>query len=157
MKQLMETIHALQEVVAASRVDQDHFQVDLATSQANDEELRKTNEELCSNLQNIGERTMDERAPPLPVKAPPMSFSQVIMDTMILATSIGPKFTFTGVEDPKAHITVFYTQMMLPEGSDDVYYKLFMSTLAGAVLDWFVSLPDGHITSFNQFSTLFRE
>jgi len=24
-------------------------------------------------------------------------------------------------------------------------------------LDWFVSLPDGHITSFDQFSTLFRE
>jgi len=32
-----------------------------------------------------------------------------------------------------------------------------MSTLADAALDWFVSLPDGHITSFDQLSTLFRE
>jgi len=29
-----------------------------------------------------------------------------------------------------------------------VYCKLFMSTLSGIALEWFVSLPDGHITSF---------
>ena len=38
-----------------------------------------------------------------------------------------------------------------------MHYKLFMSTLSGTTLDWFVSLPDEHITSFHQFSTLFRE
>jgi len=86
-----------------------------------------------------------------------MSFSQIIMDTMIPATSMGLKVTFTGVEDPEAHITAFYTQMMLSGCSDVVYCKLFMSMLAGAVLDWFVSLPDGHITSFDQFSMLLRE
>jgi len=32
-----------------------------------------------------------------------------------------------------------------------------MSTLAGAALEWFVSLPDGHITTFDQFATLLRE
>ena len=53
MQQLMETIHALQEAVAESRVDQDHFQVDLARLQANNEELRRTNEELHKNLQNV--------------------------------------------------------------------------------------------------------
>jgi len=47
--------------------------------------------------------------------------------------------------------------MMLVEGSDAVHCKLFMSTLAGTTLDWFISLPDGHVTSFTQFSTLFRE
>ena len=100
---------------------------------------------------------MDDRAPPLPVKAPCMPFSQVIMDTVIPATSMGPKVTFTGVKDPKAHITAFYTQMMLSRGSDAVYCKLFMSMLAGATLDWFGSLPNGHITSFDQFLMLFRE
>jgi len=86
-----------------------------------------------------------------------MPFSQEIMDTVIPTTSMGPKVTFTCVEDPKAHITAFYTQIMLSGGSDAVYCKLFMSMLAGSTLDWFVSLPDGHITSFDQFSTLFRE
>ena len=32
-----------------------------------------------------------------------------------------------------------------------------MSTFSGTALDWFISLPDGHIISFDQFSTLFRE
>jgi len=86
-----------------------------------------------------------------------MPFSQVIMDTVIPATSMGPKVTFTGVEDPEAHLTAFHTQMILSGGFDTIYWKLFMSMLAGIVLDWFVSLPDGHITSFDQFSTLFRE
>ncbi|XP_068497741.1 uncharacterized protein [Phaseolus vulgaris] len=47
--------------------------------------------------------------------------------------------------------------MMLSGGSDVVCCKIFMSTLAGTVLDWFVSLRDGHITSFDQFSTIFKE
>jgi len=157
MQQLMETIRALQQAVVASIVDQDHFQVDLAASQASNEELRKTNEELCRSLQHVGERTMDERAPPTPVRARPMLFSHAIMDTVIPATFMGPKVTFTGVEDLEAHITAFHTQMMLSRGSDPMHYKLFMSTLSGTTLDWFVSLPDGHITSFDQFSTLLRE
>ena len=47
---IMETIRALQEAVAASRVDKDHFQVDLARSQANNEELCRTNEELRKKI-----------------------------------------------------------------------------------------------------------
>jgi len=34
LQQMMETIRAFQEAVAASRVDQDRFQVDIAASQA---------------------------------------------------------------------------------------------------------------------------
>jgi len=76
-----------------------------------------------------------------------MPFSQAIMDAVIPATSMGSKVIFTA----------FHTQMMLSEASDVVYCKIFMSTLAGAALDWFVNLPDGHITSFDQLSTLLRE
>ncbi|XP_068483127.1 uncharacterized protein [Phaseolus vulgaris] len=61
------------------------------------------------------------------------------------------------MEDPEAHLTAFYTQMMLVGGSDSVRCKLFMSTLTGMAMDWFISLPDGHITSFAQLSQLFRE
>jgi len=94
----METIRALQEAVTASRVDQDRFQVDLTASQASNRELRRTNEELRRNLQQMEERTIDEQAPPAPVRFCPMPFSQVIMDIVIPATFIGLKVTFTGVE-----------------------------------------------------------
>ena len=38
-----------------------------------------------------------------------------------------------------------------------MHYKLFMSMFSGMTLDWFIDLHNGHITSFDQFSTLFRE
>jgi len=79
------------------------------------------------------------------------------MNTALPTTSLGSKVTFTGVEDPKAHLTVFHIQMMLTIGSDAMYCKLLMSTLAGVTLEWFVSLLDGHITTFDQFATLFKE
>ena len=43
---------------------------------------------------------------------------------------------------------------MLVGGSDAVKCKLFMSTLTGMAMDWFISL---HITFFAQLSQLFRE
>ena len=46
---------------------------------------------------------------------------------------------------------------MLTGGSDVVYCKMLMGTLSGAALEWFISLLDGHITSFDQFATLFKE
>ena len=84
-------------------------------------------------------------------------FSQQIMDAMIPAMFVGPKATVIGVEDPEAHLTAFHTQMMLVGGSNAVCCKLFMSTLAGTALYWFISIPDGHVTSFTQLSKLFRE
>jgi len=61
------------------------------------------------------------------------------------------------MEDPEAHLTAFHTQMMLVGGSDAVRCKLFVSTLTGMTMDWFISLPNGHVTSFAQLSQLFRE
>jgi len=77
-----------------------------------------------------------------------MPFSQEIMEAIIPPTFVGPKATFTGVEDPEAHLTAFHTQMMLVSDSDAVRCKLFMSTLVEVAMDWFISLPDGHVTSF---------
>jgi len=79
------------------------------------------------------------------------------MDIVIPSSFMGPKIAFIGVEYPEAHITIFHSQMMISGGTDAMHYKLFMSTFSGTTLDWFISLPNGHITSFDQFSTLFRE
>jgi len=84
-----------------------------------------------------------------------MPFSPEIMQTMVPPNLVGVKASFTGVEDPEAHLTAFHTQMMLSGGSNAVYCKMFMSTLSGIAMEWFVSLPEGHVTSFHQFSKLF--
>ena len=77
-----------------------------------------------------------------------MPFDQAITDTPIPTSVVPVKAVFTDVEDPEAHLTTFHTQMMLSGGSDAVYCKMLVSTLQGTALEWFVSLPNGHITSF---------
>ena len=100
---------------------------------------------------------MDEPEGSTPPREFSTPFSQPILETVIPNTFVGPKATFTGMEDPQAHLTTFHTQMMLVGGSDAVRSKLFISTLTGMAMDWFISLPNGHITSFAQLSQLFRE
>ncbi|XP_068498445.1 uncharacterized protein [Phaseolus vulgaris] len=130
----------------------------LVASQARNEELNRVNEELRKALQGQKERaTGDKSAPPSPPRNFPMPFSQEIMDTVVPANAVAVKASFTGVEDPEAHLTAFHTQMMFSGGSDAVYCKVFMSTLSGTALKWFVSLPTGHITTFQQFSKMFVE
>jgi len=85
------------------------LQAEIATSRADNAELRRASEELCKDFQQVGERATDERAPPVPLRARPMSFSQAIMNKALPTTSLGPKVSFTWVEDPEAHLTAFHT------------------------------------------------
>ncbi|XP_068483135.1 uncharacterized protein [Phaseolus vulgaris] len=115
-------------------------------------ELHRTNEELRHRWR--GRDEPEATSPPREFTTP---FSQAILETAIPNTFTGPKATFTGMEDPEAHLTAFHIQMLLVGGSDVVRCKLFMSTLTGMAMDWFISLPEGHITSFAQLSQLFKE
>jgi len=152
MQQLMGMMQGLQDAIAASKVEQERMQADLAASQARNDELHRANEELRRGWRDVDEP--ETASPPREFTTP---FSRAILEIVIPNTFTGPKVTFTGMEDPEAHLTVFHTQMMLVGGSDAVKCKLFLSTLTGMALDWFISLPEGHITSFAQLSRLFRE
>jgi len=148
LQQVIEAMRALQEEMAASRANQKRIQADLVASQATSEELCRSNEELRRDLQTrVGEREGADQGPVTPPRAFPTPFSQEI---------VGPKVTCTRMEDLEAHLTTFHTQMMLVGGSDAVRCKLFMSTLPGTVMNWFISLPDGHVISFPQLTKLFR-
>jgi len=138
--------------MVASKAEQECMQTDLAASQARNDELHRANEELHHGWHDVDEP--EAASPPREFTTP---FSQAILETAIPNTFTGPKVTFTGMEDPEAHLTAFHTQMMLVGGSDAVRCKLFMSTLTGMAMDWFISLLEGHITSFAQLSRLFRE
>jgi len=119
LQQIMEMMQALQEAVEASRAYQEHIQIDMVASQARYEELHRTNEELRRDLRNLAwEREVEEQEPATPPRDFPMPFSQAIMVVVIPATFVRPKATFTGIEDPEAHLTAFHTQMMLVGGSN---------------------------------------
>jgi len=158
MQQVMEMMRGLQDDMAESRMEQERMQADLDASQARNEELHRVNEELRQGLRNNrGQREQDEAEHLTPPREFSSPFSQEILDAVIPNTFSGPKVIFTGMEDPEAHLSAFHTQMVLVGGSDAAKCKLFMSTLTGMAMDWFISLPNGHITSFRQLSRLFRE
>jgi len=143
-------MRALQEEVAASRTNQERIQADLVASQAMNKELRR-------NLQtHTTEREGADQGSATAPREFPTPFSTEIVKAVIPATLGGPMMTFTGMEDPEAHLVTFHTQMMLVGGSDATRCKLFMSTLAGTTMEWFMSLPNGHVTSFPQLTKLFR-
>jgi len=158
LQQVMEVMQGLQEAMAASRADQERIQVDLVALQERNEELHRTNKELRRELRNqAGDREAEEQECATPHREFPMPFSQEIMDVVIPAAFVGLNATFTGMEDLEAHLTTFHTQMVLVGGADTVRCKLFMSTLVGTAMDWFISLPNGHMTSFAQLSKFYRE
>ena len=152
MQQLMGMMQELQEAMAASKAEQKRMQADLTACQARNDELHRANDELRRGWRDVDDP--ETATPPREFSTP---FSQAILETAIPNIFTGPKVTFTGMEDPEAHLTAFHTQMMLVGGSYAVRCKLFMSTLTGMAMDWFISLPEGHITSFAQLSRLFRE
>jgi len=145
MQQLMGMMQGLQEAMTASKAEQERMQVDLTASQARNDKLHRANKELRRGWRDVDEP--ETATPPREFSTP---FSQEILETAIPNTFTGPKVTFTGMEDPEAHLTAFHTQMMLVGGSDAVRCKLFMSTLTGMAMDWFISLLEGHVTSFTQ-------
>lgn len=130
MQQLMGMMQGLHEAMAASKAEQERMQADLPASQARNDELHRANEEL-----RRGWRGGDEPEAACPPREFTTPFSQAILETAITNTFTGPKVTFTGMEDPEAHLTAFHSQMLLVGGSDAVRCKLFMSTLTGMAMD----------------------
>ena len=145
MQQVLDIMRGLQQDMAESKLEQERMQEDLDASHERNEELHRVNEELRQGLRNdqrrYGHDEMENHSPPREFSTP---FSQEIRDAVIPNTFAGPKVIFTGMEDPETHLAAFHTQMVLVGGSDAAKCKLFMSTLTGMAMDWFISLPDGH-------------
>ena len=82
MQQVMDMVQRLQEAVAASKVEQERMQADLAASQARNEELHHANEELHRGWHNnLGHHDISEPeqfTPPRGFSAP---FSQLTLET----------------------------------------------------------------------------
>ena len=74
MAQFLEMVRTLQDNAAASRVEQERMQTELAASQSRNDELNCVNEELWRMLQAQKERVVEERVsrPPSPPRAFPM-------------------------------------------------------------------------------------
>jgi len=126
-------------------------------AQAN-EELRKANEELQRNMHRHDRRPAPEHSSVICSRDDPKPFSRQIMEKPIPPHYITPKIAlFSGVEDPESHLKAFRAQMIIYGGSDVVRCKMLMDTFTGTIVQWFGGIPNDYITSFPQFSRMFKE
>ncbi|XP_031104440.1 uncharacterized protein LOC116007921 [Ipomoea triloba] len=67
--------------------------------------------------------------------------------------------TYDGSSDPSDHLIGFQAKMLIAGAKDPMYCRVFVSTLEGIARDWFISLPRGSVSTFedlaNQFLTRF--
>ena len=67
--------------------------------------------------------------------------------------------TFDGVSDPSAHVTSFNIAMrrmnLSDEEKDAGFCQLFVETLEGIALNWFIGLQENSVNSFHDLSTAF--
>ena len=135
MAQVLEMVRTLQDNAAASRVEQERMQTELAASQSRNDELNRVNEELRRTLQAQREHAVDERVSrqPSPRRAFPMPFSPEVMGTMVPPNLVGVKASFTGVRSlPEGHIMsfpqfskLFIEQYIVNKAPAVVSYDLF--------------------------------
>jgi len=79
------------------------------------------------------------------------------MDEPVPPHYIAPKIAFfSSVEDPESHLKVLKAQMIISREFDAIRCKMLMGTFTRKILQWFSGIPDGHITSFPQFSRMFK-
>jgi len=56
------------------------------------------------------------------------------MDALVPPHYITPKIVFTGVKDPKNHLTTFNAQMIIYGETNGIHYKMLMGTFTGTTL-----------------------
>ncbi|RDY12853.1 hypothetical protein CR513_02280, partial [Mucuna pruriens] len=63
---------------------------------------------------------------------------------------------FDGSQDPHAHLQAFQTQVYINGANNLLSCKLFLGTLRGVAMRWFLGLPPLFVTSFADLATTFE-
>jgi len=63
---------------------------------------------------------------------------------------------YDGTTDPDEHVSIFSTQVSLYSNHDAVFCRIFPTSLKGAALSWFSSLPPNSITDFDMLVDKFN-
>ncbi|XP_042419196.1 uncharacterized protein LOC122007394 [Zingiber officinale] len=62
---------------------------------------------------------------------------------------------YDGSKDPEDHLHKFWNAALLHQYNDAIKCRVFLNTLSGSAQKWFDGLPNGSITCFHDFKTIF--
>ncbi|VFQ85043.1 unnamed protein product [Cuscuta campestris] len=109
--------------------------------------LRKEMEELKRQIDRDG-----SFGPTVEVISP---FTSRVMKAKLPRGMKAPEIRYRGVTDPNDHLAAYQTHMLMHAVEDEIQCRLFVGTLEGPAVKWFLTLPNGTIYCFKDLAQLF--
>ncbi|VFQ70040.1 unnamed protein product [Cuscuta campestris] len=109
--------------------------------------LRKEMEELKRQVDKDG-----SFGPTVEIISP---FTARVMKAQLPRGMKAPEIRYKGVTDPNDHLAAYQTHMLMHAVEDEIQYRLFVGTLEGPAVKWFLTLPNGTIDCFKDLAQLF--
>ncbi|VFQ85226.1 unnamed protein product [Cuscuta campestris] len=109
--------------------------------------LRKEMEELKRQVDKDG-----SFGPTVEIISP---FTARVMKAQLPRGMKAPEIRYKGVTDPNVHLAAYQTHMLMHAMEDEIQCRLFVGTLEGPVVKWFLTLPNGTIDCFKDLAQLF--
>ncbi|VFQ70687.1 unnamed protein product [Cuscuta campestris] len=82
-------------------------------------------------------------------------FTARVMKAQLPRGMKAPKIRYKGVTDPNDHLAAYQTHMLMHAVEDEIQCRLFVGTLEGPAVKWFITLPNGTIDCFKDLAQLF--
>ncbi|VFQ73601.1 unnamed protein product [Cuscuta campestris] len=109
--------------------------------------LRKEMEELKRQVDKDG-----SFGPTVEIISP---FTTRVMKAQLPRGLKAPEIRYKGVTDPNDHLAAYQTHMLMHAVEDEIQCRLFVGTLEGPAVKWFLTLPNGTIDCFKDLAQLF--
>ncbi|VFQ83654.1 unnamed protein product [Cuscuta campestris] len=109
--------------------------------------LRKEMEELKRQVDKDG-----SFGPTVEIISP---FTTRVMKAQLPRGMKAPEIRYKGVTDPNDHLAAYQTHMLMHAVEDKIQCRLFVGTLEGPAVKWFLTLSNGTIDCFKDLSQLF--
>ncbi|VFQ68167.1 unnamed protein product [Cuscuta campestris] len=82
-------------------------------------------------------------------------FTARVMKAQLPRGMKAPEIRYKGVTDPNDHLAAYQTHMLMHAVEDEIQCRLFVGTLEGPAVKWFLTLPNGTIDCFKDLAQLF--
>ncbi|VFQ79831.1 unnamed protein product [Cuscuta campestris] len=109
--------------------------------------LRKEMEELKRQIDKDG-----SFGPTVEIISP---FTARVMKAQLPRGVKAPEICYKGVIDPNDHLAAYQTHMLMRAVEDEIQCRLFVGTLEGPAVKWFLTLSNGTIDCFKDLAQLF--
>ncbi|VFQ83717.1 unnamed protein product [Cuscuta campestris] len=109
--------------------------------------LRKEMEELKRQIDKDG-----SFGPTVEIISP---FTARAMKAQLPRGMKAPEIRYKGFTDPNDHLAAYQTHMLMHAVEDEIQCRLFVGTLEGPAVKWFLTLPNGTIDCFKDLAQLF--